>query len=132
MGYLSHGKFALRKESYDQALILEIPLPQLLEDMTFVDFSDEWVYWEFDGFKMYDSYPDVAEFYLFIEQFETAEWDCDEILWAKGPIHMLREVLHYHTPDECFDYVEVGEEEGDITRKGDGGIFHTYTEIEVY
>lgn len=141
MGYRSDGAFALRREAYDNAMTLEIKLPEILSEMEGPTIREDWVYWEYSGFKMYDGYADVDELMEFIAYFEdrtTDEWP-DEILWARGAT--FKRIIagtadepkeEYCSPKESFEYIRIGEESGDVEHKGAYELFGVVTQLEIY
>lgn len=124
MGYRSHGAFALRREAYDNARLLDIKLPEILKQMCPPVIREDWVYWEYGGFKMYDGYADVDELLSFFRSFTDYDEDWpDELLWAQGakytPYNSKEEVLY--APKDCVEYIRIGEEYGDIEHAGAQG-----------
>lgn len=146
MGYRSNGAFALRREAYDNAMTLEIKLPELLSEMEGPTIREDWVYWEYSGFKMYNDYAVVAELMEFIADFEnndTDDWP-DKILWARGAT-FKRAITYvagepstsepkeeYCSPKESFEYIRIGEGLGDVEHKGAYELFGVETHLEIY
>ena len=133
MGYRSNGVFALKREVYDRAVLLDVlgTFPSLLKEIE-PDIREDVVYWEYRGYKMYQGYPDVDEFTNWMEHFNTD--NVDELPWLTG-----FQVPHWRTgemedPDleEMFQYIRVGEDDGDIEHIGTLGCLYTSTTIERY
>lgn len=111
MGYRSEGKLIVDAKAY--ALVcIEIGKPSILDEFEEeLDHPDGFVVFSYTGFKMYESYPDVAALYKFLERLDYLS-DTQE--------------------SDVYDYIRVGEEEGDIVRCGTLGILSTCTTIEEY
>lgn len=107
MGYRSSWYLAIEGDTASKVIknIKEKSLPEnLLEflDCAENDNSAESIYFEMHDTKMYESYPDIEEFYSFLDSLE----------------------------DEDFKYYEIGEEEGDISDKGENcDLLYVRTEI---
>ena len=94
MGYRSNGVLGLKKEVYVKyALLMDDGIPKLLEDMEKEGMSGR-VYYYFEDWKMYSSYPDVKEFYDWLDLLDEEE------------------------DVEVYGYMEIGEE-GEVTERGE-------------
>lgn len=130
MGYRSSGTFVMMREAYDRAVTLDMlgTFPELIREIT-PEILKDYVYWEYDGYKMYSGYPDVDEFTNWMELFDTD--DEDGLPWLVGfeqPYWRTNE-MEPVPPSDVFQYIRVGEEAGDVEFKGNLGILSVRTEI---
>ena len=59
MGYRSDVRFAMRKEQYLNCQLLD-NIPSAIKELTPITCGDA-LYWEINGWKWYDSYPEVRQ-----------------------------------------------------------------------
>ena len=131
MGYRSNGVFALKREVYDRAVLLDVlgTFPSLLKEIE-PDICEDVVYWEYYDYKMYEGYPDVDEFHNWMNYFVAN--NLDELPWLTG-----FQLLNWRTKEMedvelwgVFQYIRVGEDDGDIEHIGRLGCIHTTISIE--
>ena len=108
MGYRCSGVLAVHKAIYMQAKILKQDLPALLKEMDEHTQNDV-IYFTYSGFKMYDSYPEVAELFTWLET-----------------LHQIEPTdAHY---DSVYAYLEVGGNGETVNDLGDTCSFELYKE----
>ena len=133
MGYRSNGVFALKREVYDRAVLLDVlgTFPSLLRELE-PDICEDAVYWEYYDYKMYDGYPDVDEFTNWMEYF--LENNFEGLPWLIGfqvPNGRTKELEDPYL-DEMFDYIRLGESADDIEQLGQLGCLCIERSIERY
>jgi hypothetical protein len=82
--------------------------PKALGEMHKTEFGEDHFSFEYSGWKMYESYPDVKEFYGWLDTLDGIE-EGDE-----------------------YAYVELGEEMEDITHRGSHELIYVARSIEAY
>ena len=107
MGYRCSGVLAV----YVQAKLLKQNLPALLKEMEEHILNDA-IYFTYYGFKMYESYPEVSEFYEWLESLDN----------------IPSTDAHY---DSVYAYLEVGEEGETVNDLGDTCSFDLYKESRI-
>ena len=108
MGYRSEGMLVISKKELENKKATDSGLPAALDDMSQGEFNNEYMSYVFSGWKMYETYPDVVEFYAWLD-----ELDC-------------------HADDEAYAYIELGEEIDDVTERGTTELINVVRTIETY
>lgn len=106
IGYRSSGAIALHSEVVERAQILGINLPKLMTEYMETRPVGDYVLYQFEELKMYDSFPDVREFESFMDDLDTPREDD----WFYG------------IAEELFDYIRIGEDHNDVEQRGDVGM----------
>lgn len=111
MGYRSSWYLAIEGDTANKVrqIIKDKSFPEDLQEfmdsVEHEEFSDESAYFEMCDVKMYESYPEVAAFYKFLDSLDQDD----------------------------FRYYEIGEEEGDISSQGlNIDLIYTRTEVVRY
>lgn len=111
MGYTSTVVIAVRKDTYLKCQLLQ-NIPRALMELT-VTAHDKAVYWEIDGWKWYQGYPEIEE----IEAWFDWLTDMDE---NPEPLETYNGAAF---PVPVFGALRMGEDMGDIQDWGDPGHF---------
>ena len=106
MGYRSDGVLAITKEGLAKLLIHDVRMPEILSEMKSSVVGDHH-YWTYQGFKMYEQYPDVAE------------------------LHQWLDFLEETVGVEDFAYIRLGEDDDDILSMGDPYEFDIHIERSI-
>jgi len=116
MGYRSDGVIGMTKQLYNLTSLLQKNLPPLFADMDKDDTDEYTIYFSFYNWKMYGSYTDVARFYAWMEEMDDIinEADCNQ-----------------DKHDLSYGYIEVGEDDGDISTYGSPHDFKIYAHTHI-
>jgi hypothetical protein len=108
MGYRSDGQLVISKKVLFIATLNNTSQPALLGEMDKNEFGKDHLSFTYVDWKMYESYPDVKEFYAWLDKLDD-----------------IGEGYEYA-------YVELGEELEDITHRGSHELIYVSRSIEAY
>ena len=130
MGYTSTVIFGIRKDVYLKCMLLQnIPkcLQQSDNGVTITPHNEN-MYWEIQGWKWYESYPEIQEIYAWFDWLEDYEEN------PHKPVEYFRDkdnkpiIGNY----PAFGGIRIGEDSTDIQEWGYPSDFDLYVSVSIY